>query len=193
MDTGQPDAIVAVKDGRAWRIGAQDEVAWIQDHTRGGLAITSAIPPVFDGYATLVNRAGDSERQASEAALVSLLQAESADQMWWLGYLDTGAHDIVFVDAPKVTLYASWRYVLVEAGPLQAATWRDDDARRGRLPDLIYPANRSWLVSMLWDDDWRCLGGPSSLVQAVIADPTLDARQVKLDQDDATPPGHVAR
>lgn len=42
---------------------------------------------------------------------------------WWIGYLDIGS-DIVFWDAPKVTLYYDWRYVLVLAGPDQAAAWR---------------------------------------------------------------------
>jgi hypothetical protein len=35
------------KDGSAWRIGRDPEVAWIEESTHGGLAITSAIPPVF--------------------------------------------------------------------------------------------------------------------------------------------------
>ena len=52
------------------------------------------------------------------------------------GYLDTGADDIVFPDAPKVTLYSGWPYVLVEAGPEQAATWRQQrpPGRSGRAP-----------------------------------------------------------
>jgi hypothetical protein len=56
--------------------------------------------------------------------VLAVLCEQSAGQPWWLGYLDTGADDIVFPGAPKVTLYYGWRYVLVEAGPEQAATWR---------------------------------------------------------------------
>jgi hypothetical protein len=189
---GFVDGFTAFKDGQSWRLGGQDEVAWIRDHTCAGLAITSAIPPVFDRYATLIIPEDDAERRASESALLRLLDAQSGDQPWWLGYLDTGAHDVVFDRAPKVTLYANWRYVLVEAGPLQAGTWREDDPWRGRLPDLIYPADRAWLVSMLWDDDWRCMGGNAALMGAVLADPDLDSRSVTLGED-ATPPGHVAR
>jgi hypothetical protein len=181
-----------VKDGQSWRMGTQDEVGWIQDRTPGGVAITSAIPPVFDDYATVVIPEDDAERRASESALLRLLAAQSGDRPWWLGYLETGAHDVVFDHAPKVTLYAGWRYVLVEAGPLQAGTWRDDAPWRGRLPDLIYPADRAWLVSMLWDDDWRCMGGNAALMRAVLADPELDSRSVMLEED-ATPPGHAAR
>ena len=27
---------------------------------------------------------------------------------WWLGYLDTGAHDVVFPTARTVKMYANW-------------------------------------------------------------------------------------
>jgi hypothetical protein len=61
-----------------------------------------------------------------------------------VGYLDTGADDIVFPDAPKVTLYSEWHYVLVEAGPEQAATWRQSGGWsfwKGALPNLMFPAD----------------------------------------------------
>ncbi|WAX57145.1 hypothetical protein M6B22_21910 [Jatrophihabitans cynanchi] len=184
--------LTGVKDNRTWRIGTQSDVAWIADGTAGGLKITSAIPPVFDAYATVSIPADAAQREAAESVLVQLLAEQSAGQSWSLGYLDTGAHDVVFDHAPAVTLYTGWNYILVEAGPMQAKTWRADDPWRGRLPDLMYPADRSWLVSMLWDDDWRCLGGPASLLDAVLAEPILAARAVGVDQD-ATPPGHTAR
>ncbi|OBK20595.1 hypothetical protein A5634_12665 [Mycobacterium asiaticum] len=100
----------------------------------------------------------------------------------------------MFPDAPKVTLYADWSYVLVQAGAEQAAHWRRAEPfGTSRLPDLIFPADRSWLVSTLWDDDWTCLGGPNELVDAFLRHPDLQgrARRVTLDQD-ATPPGHQA-
>ena len=59
-----------------------------------------------------------------ERAVVEHLVDLSGDQPWWLGYLDTGATDVVFPDAPMVSLYTDWDYVLVEAGPEQALTWR---------------------------------------------------------------------
>jgi hypothetical protein len=42
-----------VKDGRAWRIGTENEVAWINQEVTGGLSITASIPPMFAAYATL--------------------------------------------------------------------------------------------------------------------------------------------
>ena len=58
--------------------------------------------------------------EAHEPAVVDELTEHTPDQPWWLGYLDTGAHDIVFPLAPKLSLYWDWTYLLVEAGPEQA-------------------------------------------------------------------------
>lgn len=155
-------------------------------------AITAAIPPVFDAYATVVLPDSDEEREHRDLAVSALLSEHSPSQPWWLGYLDTGVDDIVFPGAPTVTLYSGWHYVLVEAGPEQAATWRRNDPRSyGVLPNLIFPAGRSWLVSTLWDDDWSCIGGPAGLVGRFLHHPDLRARPVKFGQD-ATPPGHQA-
>jgi len=52
-------APVAVdKDGRSWRIGTADDVAWIAGHTIDGLTVTNAIPPRFDAYATFYQPEG---------------------------------------------------------------------------------------------------------------------------------------
>jgi hypothetical protein len=185
--------VTQTRDGGRWRIGTDAEVAWITNGTSAGRTITAAIPPVFEAYATVVVAYGE-ERVKHDRAVLALLAEQSPDQRWWLGYLDTGVDDIVFPDAPKVTLYAGWHYVLVEAGPEQAAAWRPSDGRAfgtGDLPNLIFPADHSWLVSTLWDDDWSCLGGPAGLVDGFLRHPDLRARQVALGQD-ATPPGHEA-
>lgn len=188
------------KDGREWRIGNAADVQWIEDGTDGGVRITSGVPPVFEAYATLeLAESGNGEpfsfesSEAHDASVLAILRELTAPQPWWLGYLETGGSGIVFDDAPRVRLYAGWDYVLVEAGPEQARTWRGEDWK-GTLPDLIFPADRSWLVSTLWDDDWTCIGGPRGLIDAFLADPELGARTHEVDpsMEDATPPGHVA-
>ncbi len=180
------------KDGRSWRIGTQIDVDWTLDGTETGRTITSGIPPVFEAYATVVLPDRDENRRLADELLLGLLAEESDAQPWWLDYLDVGADDVIFPDVPMVTLYADWQYVLVEAGRPQAANWRNDNAWKGKLPDLVFPADRSWLLSTLWDDDWRCLGGSRHLVQRILDQPGLDAREVSLGLD-ATPPGHVSR
>jgi hypothetical protein len=183
------------RDGSTWRIGTNADVAWITDGTSVGRTITSAIPPVFEAYATVVLPERGEGQDLHDQAVLGLLSGQSADQLWWLGYLDTGADDIVFPGAPMVTLYSGWRYVLVEAGPQQAATWRQHDRPsfwKGALPNVMFPADRSWLVSTLWDDDWTCIGGPAELVNSFVRHPRLQARPVPLSSQDATPPGHQA-
>jgi hypothetical protein len=182
------------RDGRTWRIGTDAEVAWIADGTSISRTITAAIPPVFEAYATIVLPYGGEEQGVHDRAVLGLLSEHPAGQPWWLGYLDTGADDIVFPHAPMVTLYSGWHYVLVEAGPEQAAIWRQLDPRsfwKGALPNLMFPTDRSWLVSTLWDDDWTCIGGPAGLVRKFLRHPDLQARPVALGQD-AAPPGHQA-
>ena len=183
--------LTGTKDGQTWQIGTQIDVSWINEGSESGLTIRSAIPAVYDGYATILIPEDDAARQAGETLLLHLLGQWTSPQPWWLGYLDTGTHDVVFDRAPKVVIYSGWSYVLVQAGPKQASSWRADDPWRGRLPDLIFPADHSWLVSMLWDDDWRCLGGPANLIRTVLAENSLDARAVGIDGD-ATPPGRTA-
>jgi hypothetical protein len=42
--------VTKVKDGSTWRIGTSAEVAWIADGTSTGIAITAAVPAVFEAY-----------------------------------------------------------------------------------------------------------------------------------------------
>lgn len=193
------------KDGIAWRIGSERDVRWIRDGTGVGRQITAAMPAVFADYATLVHPGAASvprdvrRERRQDLALVELLRGHSTRQPWWLGYLDTGASDIVFWDAPKVGLYTGWRYVLIEAGPEQAATWRpalggQSNWKSTELPDLMFPEDHAWLVSTLWDDDWSSIGGSEALIADLLQDRVLgpQARRVSLGED-ATPPGHAAR
>jgi hypothetical protein len=185
------DLVEVSRDGRTWQIGDASDVDWIAGRPEG-VSIATAIPLVFDAYATFYP-ADNITAATHEHAVVEDLIQHTADQSWWLGYLDTGAHDIVFPSAPKVFLYWRWPYVLVKAGPEQALTWRTGhmrDGLTGTLPDLFFPADRSWLVSALWDDTWTCIGGPAALIEALEHNPLANARRVQPDQD-ALPPGLV--
>ena len=185
--TGSGTVTDVTRDGRSWRIGTADDVAWLARLTEHGFSVTTAIPPVFDAYATF-HPPEDVSSAAHERAVVEELAAHTPDQPWWLGYLETGAHDVVFPSAPRVSLYWDWSYVLVEAGPEQALGWRTGHMRGdGPLPDLMFPADHSWLVSALWDDAWTCIGGGTALIAALSRDPLVDARPVGPDEN--LPPG----
>ena len=134
--------VTRARDGSPWRIGTDAEVSWIAEGTSASRTIIAAIPPVFDAYATVMLPPRGEGQDEHDRAVLALLREQSAGQPWWLGYLDTGADDIVFRDAPKVTLYYGWHYVLVEAGPEQAAGWRrsgDWSFWKGALPNLMFP------------------------------------------------------
>jgi hypothetical protein len=192
--------VTRIKDGREWLIGGAADIAWIAQGTAHGLEIASAVPPVFAAYCTLdLPERWEGAQQRHDRAVVALLEERSAPQPWWLGYLEIGiGAEVVFYDAPRVKLYAGWDYVLVQAGPEQAVGWRQSEGRRapwkGALPDLMFPADRSWLFSTLWDDHWTSIGGSHVLIASIAHDRELGARTraVTLGED-ATPPGHPVR
>jgi hypothetical protein len=104
-----------IRDGRSWLVGTASDVAWIYLWTTVDFTITSAIPPAFDAYATVVLPEHRGERRRHDQAVI---------------------------------LYADWSYVVVRAGPEQATSWQQGDYfRERRLPDLMFPEDRSWLVS----------------------------------------------
>ena len=169
-------------------------VDWITGSTQVGRTITAAIPRGYARYTTVVIPADDATKTLADAALVEVLQAHTPVQPWWLGYLDTGDADLVNPEAPRVAVYVGWPYVLLEGGPEQALTARRNAACtpwHSALPELVFPRDRSWLVSTLWDDDWRCIGGPAALVDSLLLRPELKTRVVTPDEN-ATPPGHTA-
>lgn len=171
-----------LKDGRAWRIGTDEQVAWINDGVTAGPSITASIPPIFAAYATLafpldLESSRDRMRPAEDRfddALLRVLCAHTKPQPWWLGFLDTGASDVVLHAARRLRMYPGWDYVLVQAGPHEARTWRSDDGRWfTALPELIFPEDRSWLLSSLWDDAWASVGGSAELISALLIEPEL--------------------
>ena len=187
-----PGAVPGLEPGASLPHGGSPVVDWITRSTRRDRTVVSAIPPSFARYATIVISHDDSAKTLADTALVEVLQAQTPEQPWWLGYLDTGVADLVDPAAPRVSLYVGWPYALLEGGPHQALTSRSNSNStpwHSALPELVFPADRSWLVSTMWDDDWRCVGGPAALIDALLTRPELQARSVMPDED-ATPPGH---
>lgn len=188
-ESPKPSYPTRLKDGRAWRIGTKDEVAWINASVTGGRSITASVPPNFAAYATIAfpldlesgrEQMRDVEDRFDDA-LIRALGTHTPPQPWWLGFLDTGASDVVLPDIQRVLVYG-YRYVLVQAGPREARAWRGDEGRWfTALPELMFPADRSWIVSSLWDDAWAGVGGSAELISALFDEPELRARAERTD------------
>lgn len=179
-----------LKEGREWRLGSDADVAWINDGTSPGTAITAAIPPTFASYCTLERPESRKSDLPHQQAVIQLLTEHTDDQPWWLGYRGREASEVVFPYAPRTTVYAGHEYVLVQAGPRQAAGWRESRFD-GFLPDLMFPADHSWLLSTMWSDDWTSIGGSEHLVSSFLRHTELGPRARRVSSDQAaTPPDH---
>lgn len=65
------------RDGRTWRIGTDAQVAWIANGTSTGRAITAAIPPLFEAYATVVLPYAGEGQDKHDRAVLALLSKQS--------------------------------------------------------------------------------------------------------------------
>jgi hypothetical protein len=83
--------------------------------------------------------------------------------------------------APRLELPG--RTYLLLAGPLDATRALTEHAGGGvpgtRSPQLIWPEDRAWCVATEIDLDSTVVGGTRALVDAVLADPTLEAWEVR--------------
>jgi hypothetical protein len=83
--------------------------------------------------------------------------------------------------APRLELPA--RSYLLLAGPLDAAHALAEHATAGvpstQSPQLIWPDDRAWCLASEIDLDSTVVGGTRALVDAVLADPTLEAWEVR--------------
>jgi len=104
---------VAHRDRRRGRVDRQQHIHE-PDHYRRH-------PTVFEAYARVVLPYGGHGQDTHDRAVLELLSEQSPEQRWWLGYLDTGADDIVFPGAPMVNLYAGWHWRGV--GPYRLGRW----------------------------------------------------------------------
>jgi hypothetical protein len=160
-----PDAVPAVAPGAPDPPGGSPVVDWITRSTRRDRTVISAIPLGFVRYATVVVPEDDAAKTRADAALVEVLQAHTPEQPWWLGYLDTGVADLVDPDAPEgvgVRRIGPTCCCRAVAACPDRAKQRRQHALAQRPAELVFPADRSWLVSTMWDDDWRCVGGTGS-------------------------------
>lgn len=168
------------RDGKRWAIGNGDDVAWLDDAVDASAEKVSLVPPGFAAYCQLdLPERTPGSQVSHDRALVSRLSRAPASREWWLGYLEYGIGiDLPLSDAPRTKLFG-WDYVLVQAGAEQALNWRASEppiAWKGALPDVLFPADRSWVLVTDWDERWSGIGGTDGLVQSLLDDPELGPR-----------------
>jgi hypothetical protein len=73
------------------------------------------------------------------------------------------------------------RIVAVEPGEAEPLTLDAEDPWWREAPNLIWPADRSWLVVSEVDFDSTLVGGPRELIEALVAAPDLEVYEVEPD------------
>lgn len=181
VEGNSPSPIRVALNRAGWAsrvLGTRTDVEWITRGTSRGTTVQAGIPPVFDSYCQYEDEQGDDEARLNQQQRVVDSLSRFGSSVWWLGYLDTGAHDVIFDDAPKVQIYLpGWNYVLIQGGATEALQWRDT------LPDLMFPTDHSWLASILWDDDSTLVGGSTGLIEALARDSEIRAH--RLNEEDS--------
>jgi hypothetical protein len=87
-----------------------------------------------------------------------------------------GHGDLVIPSTVEPTLELPHRRYHVFAGPIDGARTSLSAVGFGHLSaNLWWPADQAWCVATEIDFAWTYVGGPSSTIQAVIADPRLEA------------------
>ena len=187
--SGFDGGMQVIKDGRAWRIGTAADVAWIAGRTTHGVSITAASRRSSTPTPPSTRRRASPPPTTSAPSSVPSGTPPTSRGGW-----------ATWRPAPTTSSSRSAQGVAVLGVAVRAGRGRagagahlaDRSHARGdgSLPDLFFPADRSWLVSALWDDTWTCIGGSDQLIDTLQRDPLLSARRVEPDED-ALPPGLI--
>jgi hypothetical protein len=103
----------------------------------------------------------------------------------WEGYGDDELQRLVATH-PRLKPSGDRAYLLI-SGPLSAAPevchlWIEERFRfAAQSPNLIWPADRAWFVASEIDFDSTLVGGPSSLIEEILASAALEAWPVEPD------------
>ncbi|MFJ2620537.1 hypothetical protein [Glutamicibacter sp. NPDC087344] len=75
--------------------------------------------------------------------------------------------------------YRNYHLVQADAGFLSDPLWAKTAAGEQRQrPALVFPADRSWMLSTEPYDDCTLIGGPAALIESILKDPGLEAIEV---------------
>ena len=95
----------------------------------------------------------------------------------WRRRNDIARHPTTVMAGPR--LHHPYRDYLLLTGPLDAATdlgyWPTTDWFIPQSPNLIWPSDHSWCVAPEIDFRFTLVGGNTDLIDAIVADPTVEA------------------
>ena len=138
------------------------DVNWIRQESALAETLTYAIPDRYEAYGVL-----DLPREIGpvEDGLLDALTARPTGLLI-AGWIDRGPWPPSTGD--EHVLYTGWRYRLrrVAESELRGLPTEGE----GSFPDLLFPQDRSWLVSLLWDDSWRSIGASQAIATRLTQD-----------------------
>ena len=134
---------------------SEQDIAWLRQEGAAFGTLRYAIPASFEAYGVL-----DLPRDIRpvEEALLGTMSTDPAEPLV-AGWIDRGPWP-----APAGTehvLYSGWKYRLRRLKTRELTGLPTEGI--GSFPDLLFPPNHSWLVSLLWDDSWRSIGASQAL------------------------------
>jgi hypothetical protein len=121
-------------------------------------------------HGTLTSRALDVVLNTDDRDAIAAIEAE-ADR------IDEERDQVLRTTA---TFGTPQRQYFLMSGPL-AAAGRLTEAAGGSSPNLLWPEDRAWFVSTEVDGYSTYIGGPASMIGALIASPTIEAVAVSVD------------
>jgi hypothetical protein len=126
------------------------DVSWITSDRAAGGTLRYALPADFEVYGVL-DLTGEDD--ATEDMLLNALVTDLSHTLI-AGWIDRGPWPPPPGDEHHLYYNWSYRFRRVAASDLQGLPPEGE----GSFPDLLFPQDRSWLVSLLWDDSWRSIG-----------------------------------
>lgn len=135
------------------------EVNWLREGNGPAGTLSYALPGRFDVYGAIDL---PDEISPTEDTLLSALAPNPAAALL-AGWIDRGPWPPPHGD--EFVLYWGWRYRFrwVLPAELQGLPSEGEDS----FPDLLFPPDRSWLVSLLWDDSWRSVGASEPVARRI--------------------------
>lgn len=135
------------------------DVDWLRLNNGAAGTLGYAIPGYFAVYGAMNL---PDEIAATEDRLLDALAPESGEELI-AGWIDRGPWPPPAGD--EHVIYWDWKYRLrrVQSSDLRGLPGEGERC----FPDLLFPINRSWLVSMLWDDSWRSIGATRAVARRI--------------------------